>query len=70
MDTFNIHCSRQHGIEFYHAFDVQDSFFEDLILSIEQTLLPFRMGLAYGPVEGREQNERGFSLGFHATPSR
>ncbi len=69
MDTLNIFCRGQFGIEFHQAFDVQDTLFENLVLGIEQTFLSLRMGLTYRPIEGWEKNQPSFSFCFHSAVS-
>jgi hypothetical protein len=69
MDTLNVFCGSQFGIEFHQALYVQDALLENLVLGIEQTFLSLRMGLTYGPIESWEENQPCFSPGFHAETS-
>jgi hypothetical protein len=69
MDTLDVSCRSQIGIEFHQAFDVQDTLFENLVLGIEQTFLSLRMGLTYCPIEGWKEDQPSFSPGFHSAVS-
>ena len=54
----------QVGFVFGDAFDVEDALFAQLVLRVEQALLPFRMGGADGPVEGRKKHHAKLVLRF------
>ena len=60
----------QVGLEFLDALDIEQALLEDLVLGVEQAFLPFRVGGADGPVEGREKNQTGFMLGTDHGSSR
>ena len=64
MNPLNILNRDQFRFEFPYAVNIQNAFFKNLVLSVQQTLLPFRMRRADGPVKGREKNKTCFVSGF------
>ncbi len=51
-------------LKFGNAGNVQQSFFPDLILGIEQALFPLRVAGTDGPVISGEKNKSGFMFGL------
>ena len=49
-------------LELDDALDVEEALLQNLVLGVEQPLLPFRVGRADGPVEGREEHQSDFVL--------
>ena len=72
VDTFDVTDIHKVGLEFHDSVDVEEPFFENLILGVEQTLFPLRVGRADGPVESREKHQAGFvfRLQHNASPFR
>jgi len=63
VNALDVLYSHRIRFEFRDALDIEDPFFEDLVLGVKQPLFSFRMGGIDGPVEGGEEDETGFVFG-------
>ena len=59
MHPVDVLVIRQLGVEEVYVFNIFETFFDQLVLGVEESLFPFRMGRADAPVECREENKTG-----------
>jgi len=63
MHPLDVFYRDQIGFVFNKPLDIEQPFFEDLVLGVEQPFFPFRVSIADGPVKGREKDQSRFHLG-------
>ena len=65
VDPVDVLDRGQSRLVLHDVLEIQQPLLEDLVLRVEQALLPFRVGGRDGPVEGGEEDEPRFFQPFH-----
>ena len=69
VDPVDVLDRGQSGLVLHDVLEVEQPLLEDLVLRVEQALLPLRVGGRDGPVEGGKEDEPRFFQPFHERAS-